>query len=108
MQTLNGEKEQHMLVLVARFFGKPGQGDAIEAALRQMAAQIALSEPGCRLYQASRSQENPDHFLLYEHYVDNAALLTHRETPHFKQLVEGTIVPLLEKRERELYTLAVD
>lgn len=96
-----------MVVLVAHLFGKPGQGDAIEAVLRQMASQIAQVEPDCRLYQASRSQENPDHFLLYEHYVDNDALLAHRETPHFKELVEGTIGPLLEKRERELYTLAI-
>ena len=46
-------------------------------------------------------------FLLYEHYMDEAALLGHRETPHFKEIIESTIMPLLEKRERELYTLAV-
>ena len=96
-----------MIVLVAHYYGKPGQGDTIEAALKQMAPRVAEDEPGCKLYQASRSQENPDLFLLYEHYVDEAALLNHRETPHFKEIIEGTIMPLLEKRERELYTLAV-
>jgi quinol monooxygenase YgiN len=96
-----------MIVLVARYHGKSGQGDAIEAALKQMAPLVAESELGCKLYQASRSQENSDLFLLYEHYVDEAALLHHRETPHFQQIIEGTIIPLLEKRERELYTLAV-
>jgi quinol monooxygenase YgiN len=39
--------------------------------------------------------------------MDEAALQHHRETPHFQQIIEGTIMPLLEKRERELYTLAV-
>jgi autoinducer 2-degrading protein len=96
-----------MIVLVAHYYGKPGRGDAIEAALKQMAPLVATDEPGCKLYHASRSQENPDVFLLYEHYVDEAALLRHRETPHFKEIIEGTIMPLLEKRERELYTLAV-
>ena len=96
-----------MIVLVALYYGKPGQGDTIEAALKQMAPRVAQDEPGCRFYQASRSQENPDNFLLYEHYVDEAALLAHRETPHFQEIIEGTIVPLLEKRERELYTLVV-
>ena len=96
-----------MIVLVARYYGKPGQGDTIEAALKQMAPRVAQDESGCRFYQASRSQENPDNFLLYEHYVDEAALLAHRETPHFQEIIEGTIVPLLEKRERELYTLVV-
>lgn len=96
-----------MIVLVARYYGKLGQGDAIEAVLKQMAPRVAESEPGCKLYQACRSQENPDLFLLYEHYIDETALLNHRETPHFRQIIEGTIIPLLEKRERELYTLAV-
>ena len=96
-----------MIVLVARYFGKQGQGDAIEAALKRMAPRVAADEPGCKLYHASRSQEDPDFFLLYEHYVDEAALAGHRETPHFKEIIEGTIIPLLEKRERELYTLAV-
>jgi autoinducer 2-degrading protein len=96
-----------MLVLVARYQGKPGQGDAIEAALNQMVLLVAEHESGCKLYQVSRSRENPEQFLLYEQYVDEAALLSHSETPHFRQIVEGTIIPLLEKRERELYTLVI-
>jgi quinol monooxygenase YgiN len=48
-----------------------------------------------------------DLFLLYEHYVDEAALAHHRTTPHFQQIIEGKIIPLLEKRERELYALVV-
>lgn len=96
-----------MIVLVARYHGKPGQGDAIEAALKRMAPLVAAHEPGCKLYQACRSQENPDLFLLYEQYVGEAALLSHRETPYFQEIIEGSIIPLLEKRERELYTLAV-
>ena len=31
----------------------------------------------------------------------------HRETPHFKEIVEGEIVPLLDSREREVYTQVV-
>lgn len=96
-----------MIVLVARYQGKAGQGDAIEAALKQIAPLVKEREPGCRFYQASRSQDNPDNFLLYEQYEDEAALLAHRETSHFQEIVEGQIMPLLEKRERELYTLAV-
>ena len=94
-----------MIVLVARYHGKPGRGDAIEAALKRVAPLVKEREPGCKLYQASRSQDNPDNFLLYELYEDEAALLAHRDTPHFKEIIEGTIVPMLEKRERELYTL---
>ena len=56
-----------MIVLVARYSGKAGKGEAIEAALKRVAPLVAAHEPGCRLYQACRSQENPDLFLLYEH-----------------------------------------
>ena len=96
-----------MVVLVAKYHVKQGKGGEVEAALKRMAPLVQAQEPGCKLYQANRSRENPNLFLLYEHYVDTAALEAHRETPHFKEIIEGTIVPLLDKRERELYDLVV-
>ena len=96
-----------MIVLVVKYHVKLGQGDAVATALREMAALVQASEPGCTLYHANRSTENPDLFLLYEHYKDQTALQNHRETPHFKAIIEGSIVPLLDKRERELYAPVV-
>jgi quinol monooxygenase YgiN len=92
-----------MVVLTAKYFVKTGCGREVEAALRRMAPLVKASEPGCMVYHANRCAENPDLFLLYEHYVDQAALDAHRNTPHFKEIIEGTIAPLLDKRERELY-----
>ena len=53
----------------------------------------ARDEPACLVYRAARSVDDPDVFVLYEEYEDEAALLAHRETPHFKDLIEGVIVP---------------
>ena len=92
-----------MIVLTAKYFVKAGRGDEVAAALRRMAPLVKSSEPGCALYHANRAAENPDMFLLYEQYTDQAALDAHRNTPHFKEIIEGTIVPLLDKREREFY-----
>ena len=92
-----------MIVLVAKYFVKTGQGDQVQAALGRMAPLVKANEPGCALYHANRSSENRDLFLLYEHYTDQAALEAHRVTPHFKDIIENTIVPLLDKREREIY-----
>jgi len=92
-----------MIVLVAKYFVKSGQGDQVQAALLRMAPLVKANEPGCTLYHANRSPENRDLFLLYEHYTDQAALEGHRTTPHFKEIIENTIVPLLDKREREVY-----
>jgi (4S)-4-hydroxy-5-phosphonooxypentane-2,3-dione isomerase len=97
-----------MIVLVAKYNGKPGSGDAILASLQKMAPLVKAHEPGCLLYQACRSVDNPDTFLLYEQYRDNAALASHRETPYFQEIIEGTIVPLLEGRQREFYSLVLD
>lgn len=96
-----------MIVLVAKYHVKAGKGDEVAAALQRMAPLVQAGEPGCTLYHANRSTENPDLFLLYEHYADQSALEAHRETPHFKEIIEGTIVPLLDKRERELYEQVV-
>lgn len=93
-----------MIVLVARYYAKPGAGDRVEAALREM-IPLARQEEGCLLYYASRSQDDPDQFLLYEHYASEAFLAAHRETPHYKRIIEGTILPLLERRERQLFRL---
>lgn len=95
-----------MIVLVAMYHCRPGTGDEVEAHLRRMAPLVRQREPGCALYHACRARDDPDLFLLYEHYVDEAALQAHRETPHFKEIIEGAIVPLLEQRERALYDLA--
>ncbi len=96
-----------MIVLVAKYIGKPGSGDAILASLQKMAPQVKTHEPGCLMYQACRSVNDPDIFLLYEQYHDEAALAFHRDTPYFKEIIEGIIVPLLENRQREFYSLVL-
>lgn len=89
--------------LIARYHITPGHADTVAAALRRMADRVKADESGCLLYQANRSTEVEDLFCLYEVYADADALAAHRETPHFTDIVEGEIVPLLVKREREVY-----
>lgn len=96
-----------MIVLIAKYHTKPGNVPAVLEHLKKIKPLVEADEPGCKLYQVSRSTENENLILLYEHYVDQAALAAHRETPHFKSIIEGTVIPLLEKRERELYELAI-
>ena len=96
-----------MVVLVAKYYVTPGKGNEVETALKTMAACVREQEPGCLLYHVNRSRENVDLFLLYEQYRDMAALEAHRATPHFREIVEGAIVPLLERRERAFYAPVV-
>ena len=96
-----------MIVLIAHYYCKAGESDTVLQALKQIKPLVEANEPGCTFYQVSRATDNADHLLLYEHYVDEAALLAHRDTPHFNEIIEGQILPRLEKRERELYMLEI-
>jgi quinol monooxygenase YgiN len=97
-----------MRTMLARYRCKPGTADDVAAALRRMGDAVAADEPACLVYRVSRSVEDADVFVLYEEYVDEAALLAHRETPHFRELVERTVVPMLESREREILAPVLD
>ena len=92
-----------MMALMARYHAREGKGDLVERTLREMADAVRADEPACLVYRAARSTEDPDVFVLYEEYADEEALLAHRETPHFRDLIEGVIVPALISREREVF-----
>lgn len=93
-----------MLAIVARYRAQPGKGDDVAAVLRKHVA-ATRAEPGCVLFVANRSVEDPDRFVLHEQYDDEAAFEAHRESPHFRDYVAGQVVPMLEERTWELYTL---
>lgn len=93
--------------LIARYHVSPGNADLVEQTLRRMSERVKADEPNCLVYNANIDTENDHLFCLYEVYSDEAAVGAHRETPHFKELIEGIIVPVLDKRERELYRQVV-
>ncbi|MDQ6692934.1 MAG: antibiotic biosynthesis monooxygenase [Chloroflexota bacterium] len=93
-----------MITLVAKFYVKKGRGREVEAALKAMTPLVRDLEPGCHAYEPQRAVDDEDIFLVYEQYSDEAALQEHRNTAHFKALIEGVVVPLLEKRERDVYS----
>jgi quinol monooxygenase YgiN len=97
-----------MRALMARYHAKEGQADLVERTLREMADAVKANEPGCLVYRAARSTEDPDVFILYEEYRDEEALIAHRETAHFRDLIEGVIVPVLISREREILVPLLD
>jgi len=96
-----------MIVLIARYHVKPGNVPTVLGHLREMSPKVTASEPGCRQYQVAQSNENENLLVLVEHYVDDAALAAHREMSYFKEIIEGKVVPLLDKREREILTLQI-
>ncbi|MFM0207002.1 putative quinol monooxygenase [Paraburkholderia sediminicola] len=86
------------LQVIAHYFAKPGNGDAIVKPLTELAA-ATRTEPKNLYYEFFRSPVDPDHFVILEKYSDADGLAVHRDTPHFQSLGFGTIIPLLDRRE---------
>jgi (4S)-4-hydroxy-5-phosphonooxypentane-2,3-dione isomerase len=105
------KKKEHgvpdRVVLVARYNVKPGNVEAVLDALRRMVSIVRANEPGCTAFHVNRGKDDPNTLLLYEEYVDQDAVDAHGATPHFQEIILGTVVPLLERREREFFTPAL-
>jgi quinol monooxygenase YgiN len=91
-------------VVVARWRPRDGQIERIEAILRELTKEIRR-EPGNLQFIVNRSLDDPNEFLLYEQYANEQAFLDHRQMPHFKTLVLGQAVPLLERREIHAFSV---
>src|SRR5215475_7984585 len=72
----------HVLTVVAKLRAAKGKGDALAALLVEQAAAVRANEPGCLVYRPHRSTKDPDLFLFYEQYVDEAAFALHRNAAH--------------------------
>jgi quinol monooxygenase YgiN len=96
-----------MIVLIANYTTRPGTTEVMTDAFRRVAAAIRKTEPGCRAYRVSQAEDDPERWVLYEEYVDEAAFAAHRVTPHFKAIIEGEMAAWVLRRERRRYELRV-
>lgn len=69
--------------IVALLVARPGQTEALEALLLDM-AKASRAEAGNLRWDVWRDMAEPARFTLDELYVDSGAVAAHRETPHFK------------------------
>lgn len=61
-------------------------------------ASLSRLESGCVRFEACRSNDDPRVFVLYETWVDAAALDAHYGTDHFIKLGVNGIRPFAESR----------
>ena len=71
-----------VLSVVAKIRAAKGKGDALAALLKEQVAAVRQAEPGCLVYRPHRSTTDPDLFIVYEQYRDEAAFEAHRKAPH--------------------------
>lgn len=64
----------------------------------------SIKENGNMFYKVHQSNSDINTILLFEGYINEAAVAEHRNSAYFQHLVLGQIVPLLENREIVLAT----
>jgi quinol monooxygenase YgiN len=82
-----------VLSIVAKIRAAKGKGDVLAALLAEQAAVVKKAEPGCLVYRPHRSTKDPDVFIFYEQYKDDAAFDVHRKAPY--------LAAYRERREKE-------
>lgn len=83
----------------------PAERENFLAAIKENGA-AAVTEPGCKRFDILNLANDPNHFLLYEVYENEAALKAHRETAHFKKFA-ATVGKMVAKREARAMTVVI-
>jgi (4S)-4-hydroxy-5-phosphonooxypentane-2,3-dione isomerase len=91
-----------MILLVAHYSVREGEQERVATWLQEMAGRVQRDEPGCLTYVVGRSRDTATEYTLVERYADEAAVARHRQTPHYRELIEGKIVPCLTARVVEI------
>lgn len=65
---------------------KPGQNAAFEQIFRETQAGVRANEPGNLYYDLYRDQD-PQTYVVLEHYKDAAAIEAHGKSPHVQKLI---------------------
>jgi len=81
---------------------KPDHLDAFIDATRRN-HEASTREPGNRRFDVIRSIDEPDRFVLYEAYVDEAAAAAHKQTDHYRAWREVAEPMIAEPRRGVRY-----
>ena len=93
-----------MVSFTVRMRFHPAEREEVAEILRHL-TNASRQEPGCVSYIAHFVDgDDPGVVVIYEQYVDSAALDHHRETPHFKQYAIGGLFQKMLERQLENLT----
>jgi (4S)-4-hydroxy-5-phosphonooxypentane-2,3-dione isomerase len=85
----------------------PAERENFLAAIKENGA-AAATEPGCRRFDILNLASDPNHFLLYEVYDNEAAFKAHRETDHFKKYMATTGKMVAKRDARPMSVIAAN
>lgn len=73
-----------MIGVVATLQVQDGKGGQFEAAFADLAAKVKANEPGCLLYQLTRSRADANTYKVMEMYASDEAAKHHMGTEYFR------------------------
>jgi len=91
-----------MVVLAVTWMAKTGKETEVADIFSRLTAE-SRKEPGCAMFQVHRHRTEPRRFFIYEQYKDDAALESHRATPHFLQYAKKDLPKVADRVEGQLY-----
>ena len=92
-----------MLVVCVHVHVKPEhREDFIQATLQN--ARSTIQEPGNLRFDVIQLQDDPNRFVLYEVYRDEAGAAAHKQTPHYAQWRDSVAPWMAEPRKGVKYT----
>jgi autoinducer 2-degrading protein len=83
----------------------PAEHDNFLAAIKENGA-ASVQEPGCKRFDILNLASDPNHFLLYEVYENEAAMKAHRETDHFKKFAAAAAKMVAKRDARAMSVIA--
>ena len=89
-----------MLSFTVKMTFDPADRDAVQEILCHL-TPASRSEPGCVSYIPHVVEGEGCTVLIYEQYVDEAALEHHRGSPHFHQYAIGGLYQKMKQRQLE-------
>lgn len=81
-----GENE-YSKIIAARIYIAPEHIDEFKELFREL-IHYTLQEPGCTGYELFQDPYDPTRFLVFETYVDQAAVEAHFAAPYFEEYGE--------------------
>lgn len=90
-------------VVVATWTAKDGAAEQVRKILEDLTPGNR-AEPKMVHFQASVSTDDPNTFVIFEHYADLSGYIDHRASEPFQTRVLGEAISLLQSRKVETFT----
>ena len=91
-----------MISIVAEFKVALSGAGNFRALAEQHAHRCLEREPGCWQFDITQDHADPEQWLFYERYRDEAALDAHRKTDYLAKFLESTRSHITDRKMRRL------